>query len=275
MVERREVPDRHLSDGPVVHAPGSAIANIGDHAVQTNYFVTVTTRAARFWTEPLAPPPSLPVGEVGVSALLGARFQIVPYVGRAQEQADLAEWRDTPTVPRAVRLLHGPGGMGKTRLAMQFAADSQAAGWAVALAHHHSEPANVQPAGPVGARGLLLIVDYAERWPREDLESLLRDFTGGQPTPDPGQVVPVRVVLIARPAGWWWSSLANPLTKLGFTVESRVLCRPGYLSPTGCRGRAAWWSASCSTGGLWPSRCISRDSLYHDTHAAVTMLDIG
>ncbi|MQY30796.1 tetratricopeptide repeat protein [Nocardia aurantia] len=222
---RRRIHDQP-SAGSVVSAPGANIANIGDHAVQTNYFVAMQTRAARFWTEPLASPPPLPVGEVGVSALLGAQFQVVPYVGRVQEQHDLITWRDTPVVARAVRLIHGPGGMGKTRLVMQFAADSQAAGWAVAIAHHHSEPARASAADPVGAGGLLLLVDYAERWPREDLETLLRDFACGQPAQDCGEVMPVRVVLIARPAGLWWSSLANPLTKLGFSVDEQALRTP-------------------------------------------------
>ncbi|WP_169811247.1 tetratricopeptide repeat protein [Nocardia anaemiae] len=117
--------------------------------------------------------------------------------------------------------------MGKTRLAMQFAHDSQVAGWAVAVAHHHSEPTHASSAVPVTAPGLLLIVDYAERWPRDDLESLLRDFVATQPISPTDAPLPVRVLLLARPSGLWWRALANPLTKLDFALDEHRLTHTG------------------------------------------------
>ncbi|MFE2999586.1 tetratricopeptide repeat protein [Nocardia sp. NPDC059246] len=225
MTETESSPQR-----PAVDARGANIGAIGDPEFQLNYFsVTLVALTARFWTEPLSPPPppSLEhLHELGVSALLGAHFQIVPYVGRLEEQADLVRWRDALDTARSIRLLHGPGGMGKTRLAMQFAYESQENGWAVAVAHQHSEPATVTPTGAVTARGLLLLVDYAERWRRDDLESLVRDFACNQPGASPEHIVPVRVLLLARPSGLWWTSLANPLSKLGFAVDEVVLTEP-------------------------------------------------
>ncbi|WP_458691371.1 tetratricopeptide repeat protein, partial [Nocardia tengchongensis] len=216
----------------MVDARGASIGAIGDHATQLNYFsVTVVARADRFWTEPLSSPPLPPVEQLdhlGISALLGAHFQVVPYTGRLQERADLARWRDAKS-PRAVRLLHGPGGSGKTRLAMQFAYESQAAGWAVAIAHPHSEPATAVLADTVSARGLLLLVDYAERWRREDLESVIRDFVFKQSGVVPEQPIPVRVLLLARPSGGWWDSFVHPLTKLGFVVDERILTEPDVV----------------------------------------------
>jgi len=76
-----------------------------------------------------APAPPRSVGEAP-SRLLSARYRLVPFAGRDDELADLAGWRDDGA-SMAVRLVHGPGGQGKTRLAARFAASSAAAGWAV------------------------------------------------------------------------------------------------------------------------------------------------
>jgi hypothetical protein len=51
---------------------------------------------------------------------------------------------------------------------------------------------------------LLVIVDYTERWPVGDLLAL-----AGDPMLRTG--VPTRVLLLARPAGGWWDSLAYRL----------------------------------------------------------------
>ncbi|MFD9403098.1 hypothetical protein ACFWA4_30290 [Streptomyces sp. NPDC060011] len=72
------------------------------------------------------------------SRLLSARFQIVDFTGRDQEQAELASWRDQPGPRLSARWLHAPGGQGKTRLAAQFAECSAAAGWKVVAATHGS-----------------------------------------------------------------------------------------------------------------------------------------
>ncbi|MEJ2859312.1 MULTISPECIES: tetratricopeptide repeat protein [unclassified Saccharothrix] len=53
-------------------------------------------------------------------ALLDPWHEVVPFHGRTAELAELARWRDA-AVPRSVLLLHGRSGVGKTRLARQFA----------------------------------------------------------------------------------------------------------------------------------------------------------
>ncbi|MGH3774214.1 MAG: tetratricopeptide repeat protein, partial [Pseudonocardiaceae bacterium] len=139
------------------------------------------------------------------SRLLAARYQVVDFTGREPELAELAGWRDDPDRGSAVRLVHGPGGQGKTRLAAQLAGLSAELGWVIAVGVHRSydtAPAAGIDAEWVGAgRGLLVIVDYAERWPVGDLLALARD-----PLLRTG--VPTRVLLLARPAGPWWDSLA-------------------------------------------------------------------
>ncbi|MCE6993489.1 hypothetical protein LZG04_01505 [Saccharothrix sp. S26] len=55
--------------------------------------------------------------------LLDPRYEVVPFHGRVPELAELARWRDGDAACSAL-LLHGPAGVGKTRLARHFAAGS-------------------------------------------------------------------------------------------------------------------------------------------------------
>ncbi|MFF5012940.1 tetratricopeptide repeat protein [Streptomyces sp. NPDC001165] len=136
------------------------------------------------------------------SRLLNARFQAVDFTGRDRERAELAAWRDGDgDGPRAAALwLHGPGGQGKTRLAARFAADSAAAGWKVVTATHGSGA--VQPhLGSQdlrldGAAGLLLVVDYADRWPLSHLTWLFSNKLLDRQ-------LPTRVLLLARSVSPW------------------------------------------------------------------------
>ncbi|MEU4407042.1 tetratricopeptide repeat protein [Streptosporangium sp. NPDC023963] len=152
------------------------------------------------------------------SLLLRAGRQVVPFTGREGELAQLSAWRDDAEEPGlAVRLVHGPGGQGKTRLAARFAELSQAAGWRVWQAE--ANPAGAGVTAPVAVadpdrrnrdsgwgRGLVVVVDYAERWPLPALHELLQEpllHHGGA----------VRVLVLARPAGGWWQSITSWIDK--------------------------------------------------------------
>ncbi|MEU6986096.1 tetratricopeptide repeat protein [Streptomyces sp. NPDC046324] len=134
------------------------------------------------------------------SRMLNARRHVVPFVGREDDLARLGEWRDTG--PRlAVRWLHGPGGQGKTRLAAEFAARSGSAGWKVVAAFHGPDADPIeegtQQLSPAGHAGLLIVVDYADRWQVSALTWLLKNNllhrTG----------VATRVLMVARTANAW------------------------------------------------------------------------
>jgi tetratricopeptide (TPR) repeat protein len=167
-----------------------------------------------------APPPRMREDQ-GPSWLLAARHEVVTFAGRTRELRDLRAWRDTAGSRVSVCLVHGPGGQGKTRLAAHFAQESAAAGWTAATALHRSDPmALAAVAGGrqeelrVGRQGLLLVVDYAERWPAGDLLAAIVDHqaTAGR----------VRVLLLARPAGIWWSDLAYRLECFGITEAGQL-----------------------------------------------------
>jgi hypothetical protein len=145
------------------------------------------------WQRPVV----LPLSRVAPSHLLKVSNQVVPFRGRKVLLDDLAVWRDD-TAQRAVVLLNAPGGHGKTRLAEEFAARSQDAGWAVAFAERDSQrPLTPLPTDePGGAPGLVVIADYAERWPNDALKHLAGALAGSS-------YPLVRLLLLSRPRAWW------------------------------------------------------------------------
>lgn len=155
------------------------------------------------------------------SRMLDARAEIVTFTGRATELGELIAWRDA--APRfAVRLLHGEGGQGKTRLAAQLATDSERGGWKVVDAVHHTDanPSSgmYQDLRIDGHRGVLLLADYADRWPLSDLKWLFHNTLLWQG-------VPTRVLLIGR-SDDMWPALCGALDQLRANIESSVLQLP-------------------------------------------------
>ncbi|MFC9327432.1 hypothetical protein [Kitasatospora sp. NPDC057015] len=176
---------------------------------------------------PLAGPdgaetPQIPVAGEGPplpSMLLRAGSAVVDFAGRTTERERLRRWRDDGAA-LGVFLLHGPGGQGKTRLAFQTAAEWRARGWVV-LGAFHRRDRQAPPAFPVPedlerAPGVLVVVDYAERWDTEDLLTLLTDTHVGA-----RRGIPVRILLLARPAGPWWQNLAFRIEHALHVVPAR------------------------------------------------------
>jgi tetratricopeptide (TPR) repeat protein len=169
------------------------------------------------------------------SRLLAAERQVVPFTGRDHELAVLASWRDDPAPGVSVMLLHGPGGQGKTRLATRFAADCVTEGWTAWTGHHLSDPVAQQVAAPGDpGRDLVLIVDYADRWPVDDLLLLLTNPLLRRPQR-------ARVLLLARTAGPWWPSVRHRLGKAGLGVGPTMELPP--LAETTAARRGAYVSA--------------------------------
>jgi hypothetical protein len=226
--------------------------------------VTVDAAGTPFWLE--AFPGEVSVDPVAVthtspSALLRAAAQIVPFFGRADELSELTSWRDTAE-KMSVILVFGPGGQGKTRLATKFAEQSASGNWVVGQARHESDP---QPGLPKltglddNEADVLIVVDYAERWPRTHLKRLLEQCRSRG-------VRRLRVLLLARPAGYWWKALTNPLLKLGAT---RSALRLGPLADTVSQRRAAFVIARdrfartmgvTGTAGLRPMGSLADDA---------------
>ncbi|MFD2353907.1 hypothetical protein ACFSTC_38510 [Nonomuraea ferruginea] len=147
------------------------------------------------------------------SQLLNARHAVVDFTGRDGEVEELTTWRDSGD-SHAVRWLHAPGGQGKTRLAAHLAAAAVGDGWKVIVAEH-AQLQVVDAEDQTGhdlrlgtARGILMLVDYADRWPLAHLTWLFSNKILDQD-------VPVRVLLLARNEHIW-PALRHALTQAGW-----------------------------------------------------------
>jgi hypothetical protein len=132
----------------------------------------------------------------------------VPYVDVAGMQADLMAWsRDGARRRTAGRLIHGPGGMGKTRLMIETATALRpdwTAGFLDAQDDQAGEAAQRRREalydliGRDDDKGMLIFLDYAEGrqdeiiWLAQRLDARARDAT--------------RPVLLVRSDGGWWTT---------------------------------------------------------------------
>jgi tetratricopeptide (TPR) repeat protein len=133
------------------------------------------------------------------SRMLDARSQVVEFQGRRDELESLSRWRDDDGQRGlSVRLLHGPGGQGKSRLANKFGEVSVEEGWTVVTARQTPGPTSRSDEAPklrATPVRVLLIVDYADRWSHTELLSLFEDPLVA--------VTSARVLLIGRSVQWW------------------------------------------------------------------------
>ncbi len=134
-----------------------------------------------------------------VVELLDPHREIVEFIGRDRELAELLGWcadgQDGP-----LRLVIGPSGIGKTRLAVELARQMRARGWRTAWVGRGGKGSggtSVQTVITMSHRKALLIVDRADE--RQDLDELLVRLTTQQPH--------ARLLLLARGAGSWSDQL--------------------------------------------------------------------
>ncbi|MEW1735853.1 tetratricopeptide repeat protein [Nocardia beijingensis] len=143
------------------------------------------------------------------SRMLDARFAVVGFTGREADLSNLRNWCQNGSRLSA-RWLHAPGGHGKTRLAHQFCTEITARGWKVAVATPGSGAVRPEPGSQNfeldGYKGVLLLVEYADRWPLSDLTWLFSNslFYKG---------VPTRFLLLAR-SRRSWSAVRSTLVEL-------------------------------------------------------------
>ncbi|WP_199546372.1 tetratricopeptide repeat protein [Streptomyces sp. N35] len=144
--------------------------------------------------------------------LLSADVEAVAFHGRETELADLQRWceaRSTPSGPDvAIRVMTGPGGQGKTRLARRLCDFLGWAGWVTG--HLRSDLADTPALAGTPPDftalntnlPLLLVVDYAETRPQL-LRNLITHVRRSRHR--------VRLLLIARSDGGWRTEAAHTI----------------------------------------------------------------
>ncbi|GAA1750533.1 hypothetical protein GCM10009681_22040 [Luedemannella helvata] len=137
--------------------------------------------------------------DTSVAAIEAARAFSDPYEKALTAMATWAVTGDRP-----LWLLNGGAGMGKTSFAGQMAERVTAHGVQVGWAPPGRAVQAVQAVVASGRPGVV-IVDDAET--RADIGDLLALVAGG------GQPLPVRVVIVAREFGAWWTRQLNRLTR--------------------------------------------------------------
>lgn len=175
-------------------------------------FAALTERAPRGFAAMLSPHHAAELG--------------LPFHGRQDELRSLLAWCVSPRSGETpFRLITGPGGVGKTRLAdeLQHRLRAQDAEWRCLFlsTERGTEPGAVASLRQhAGNRPLLVVVDYAEN--RPGLRAFLRDAFEDLGT--------IRVLLLARAAGDWWHRLTAISGGLGAALHS------GYTDTDGSPG---------------------------------------
>jgi hypothetical protein len=110
--------------------------------------------------------------EVGPTDLLQAKYGVVSYVDATGARAELVSWCRNASRTTAGCLVHGAGGIGKTRLMIEVTADLRDEGWSAGFLTrpHWGDEATLrqrwQAVDQLVAygedKGLLVVVDYAE-----------------------------------------------------------------------------------------------------------------
>ncbi|MFN0182134.1 MAG: tetratricopeptide repeat protein [Gemmatimonadales bacterium] len=154
--------------------------------------------------------------EVAPTELLQARLGVVDYIDVTGLEAKLIGWCTDGAQSTSGRLIHGPGGLGKTRLMIEVAAKLRQKGWMAGfLPRPHDQTESIvrqrwqaldQLIAGGEDEGLLIIMDYAEA--RRDEVRQIAERLSRRPVTDPR---PIRLVLLARSASDWWTALHDEL----------------------------------------------------------------
>ncbi len=167
----------------------------------------------------------LPSRDVAPSLLLNARYGVVPWQeeGRLDILAELDGWADDPGRAVGVRLLHGEGGIGKTRLAIEWVRRRRARPEVAGFLRQNPGEGWLDRLCGLGPP-VVVVIDYAES--RPDLVALLQRvaaFAAGS-----GPRRRVRVLLLARSQGDWWEALQqrDPALRALVTINEPVKLRP-------------------------------------------------
>jgi hypothetical protein len=180
------------------------------------------------------------LARVSPSELLQAKYAVVPFDPSTGMLDNLLAWARAPE-PTAGRLIHGAGGLGKTRLAIEAATVLRDAhGWQAGFLDRPPDDADTakerwraldQMIAQGDDNGLLIVMDYAEA--RRDE---LKDIAARLAERPEADTRPIRLVLLTRNAGAWWEETCsqNPLIgRLFHGTKAASAVQPTPVMATG------------------------------------------
>ena len=168
-------------------------------------------------------PPRSPAG------LLRADVAETPF--RRRPEFDLLVGWCRDGAGSSIRLVHGPGGQGKTRLARHLVREMAADGWASLMLGEHATRDQAAVLADV-RQPTLVVVDYAEG--RADQLEAVIDALGRSDTTN-------RLLLLARTAGAWRTDRVGPSPLLEDLADDRIVQALHPLETT-VNGRAEAWA---------------------------------
>jgi hypothetical protein len=156
----------------------------------------------------------LPAWIASPTELLQAKYAAVGYSDVNAFREELLTWSTKLKRLTAGRLIHGAGGLGKTRLLIDVAAQLRRQGWVAGFFDRPDNPTEAmlkqrwQALEQIVAHGedhgVLLVIDYAESRTKE-----IARLTQTILEHEPHARRPIRLVLLARTATEWWRALVD------------------------------------------------------------------
>lgn len=204
-------------DDPVMPTPDELPASIRDLALHQAYVVgqarlgadldELATHLVGLVPTLVIPrlftgPPQPRTVDSAPSTLLRPEYGIVPFTGQAGYLADLRSWA-TDSAACSARLVAGPGGAGKTRLARMLCDDLTRAGWLAGIVHGQAPAADIRHTAGID-KPLLVVVDDVET--RIDQLVALATSVGERSVL---RDAPARLLLLSRSVGDWLRPLHN------------------------------------------------------------------
>jgi hypothetical protein len=174
---------------------------------------------------PVARPLPGPLRPENLLEALRAPYRLVEFTGKAHRalQEEIAGALKGPgSHPSRAWVLWGPGGAGKTRTAVEVALALKAAGWQAFFVPPPFLPvgwASYLPFWSRPDRPTLLIVDYAEQRPAEELRALARAV--GEAAPERGAPLALLLLMRADPREPAAGHVADALAEARIRWEAR------------------------------------------------------
>jgi len=157
------------------------------------------------------------------SAILTARYEVVPFQGYDEFLEKLKNWCIDPADKIGLRLVHGAGGSGKTRAMVELTKRLRQDGVRAGFLHKGTSSEKFEKILENNInRQTVIVIDYAESWP--NLRDMLQVLMNLKETMHSGFL---RIILLSRNAGDWVSSLKTLDVRFGsILADSCILTFP-------------------------------------------------